>query len=244
MQHPRSTNAPASPRLSNGGGEGFQAMRVGFVGLLALAVLAWCGSAGAQQPGVSLVGAWSWQSPGNAGIDSNTIAFGADGTWTRTSQWANGTLTRVWGNYRAAPVSPTQVQLQSQIVGWLPQQFCAQVPGFQPRCSPAQRPPEMSFVLNFTSASSMQAEGMTLFRDPSPYLLQQQVPATLLSTGAAPVQPNIQQPVMPTITPYQTPNGPGQAIANANHENAQNFINGRMRNCYTAPDGRLYGCEQ
>ena len=54
----------------------------------------------------------------------------------------------------------------------------------------------------------------------------------------------MQQPVMPTLHPYQTPNGPGQAIANANHAGAQNFINGNMRGCYTGSDGRLYGCQQ
>jgi len=44
--------------------------------------------------------------------------------------------------------------------------------------------------------------------------------------------------------PYQTPNGPGQAISRANHANAQDFINLNMRGCSKDSEGRLYGCQQ
>ena len=207
------------------------------------AAMAWTVSAAAQQ-GPSLVGAWSWDSPGQYGMDHNTVAFNQDGTYLRVSRWANGTMTRFWGNYSATPVSPTQFRLQSQTTGWLPAQFCSQAPGFPARCSPAPHPPEMSFTVAFTSPSSFQAQGMVLARDPSPFLLQQQVPQMAMTAAQAPVQPNIQQPVMPTLHPYQTPNGPGQGIANANHQNAQDFINGNLRQCYKAADGTLYGCQQ
>ena len=201
-------------------------------------------SAGAQTTGPSLLGAWSWESPGRFGIDHNTLLFRPDGTYVRVSRWGNGTLMRFWGNYRAAPVSADQVRVQSQTVGWLPAAFCSQAPGFPVRCSPTPHPPEMSVVVTFRSPTVLQANGMILRRDNAPYLLDQQVPARTLSIVAAPAQPNLRQPVMPTLHPYTTPNGPGNAIANANHANAQTFINGYMRGCSTAPNGQLYGCNQ
>jgi hypothetical protein len=200
--------------------------------------------AAAAPAGVTLLGAWSWDTPGQAGMDHNSVAFNPDGSYVRASRWADGTMVRYWGSFTAQPVSPTQIRLQSQTIGWLPSQMCSQAPGFPPNCGPTPHPQEMAFVVSFTSPSTIQAEGLMLYRDAAPYLLQQQVPATLMSQAAAPVQPNIQQPIMPALRPYTTPNGPGQGIAAANHRNAQDFINGNMRGCYTAPDGRLYGCEQ
>lgn len=213
-------------------------------GAMALSAPAVTQSAVAQPAGPSLLGAWSWESQGRFGTDHNTLLFRPNGTYVRVSRWGNGTLVRYWGNYRASPVSAYQVRVQSQTVGWLPAAFCAQAPGFPVRCSPTPRPPEMSVVVTFRSPSMLQADGMILRRDNAPYLLNQQVPARTLSIVAAPVQPNMRQPVMPTLHPYTTPNGPGNAIANDNHANAQKFINGYMRGCSTAPNGQLYGCNQ
>ena len=192
----------------------------------------------------SIQGAWTWVSQGRYGADQNTMQFGPDGSYVRVSRWGNGTLVRYWGTYTATQVSPTQVRVQSFTQGWLPNAFCAQAPGFPVRCSPSPHPPEMALVAQFTSPSTLLAEGMVLSRDPSPRLLQAQVPQQAFSVAAAPVQPTMQQPVMPALHPYVTPNGPGNQAAAANHANAQNFINGRMRGCYTAANGRLYGCEQ
>ncbi len=191
-----------------------------------------------------LLGAWTWLSPGQGGMDRNTVLFQPDGTYVRASQLVNGSMLRYWGSYSVTQLSPNQVNLQSHTQGWLPTSLCAQAPGFPPRCSPAPHPPEMSFNLVFTSPSTMQTQGVVLSRDPSPYLLRQQVAQQQMMTVAAPVQPNIQQPVMPTLHPYVTPNGPGNQIANANHAGAQRFINENMRGCYTGTDGRLYGCQQ
>ena len=191
-----------------------------------------------------LQGAWTWLSPGQGGMDRNTVMFQADGTYVRASQLANGSTLRYWGSYNATQLSPTQIGLQSHTQGWLPTSLCAQAPGFPPRCSPAPHPPEMSFTLQFTSPSTMVTQGVVLSRDSSPFLLQQRVPQQEMMTVSAPVQPNMQQPVMPTLHPYVTPNGPGNQIANANHAGAQHFINENMRGCYTGTDGRLYGCQQ
>ena len=95
-----------------------------------------------------------------------------------------------------------------------------------------------------TSDSSLQVNGMTVRRDPAPFLLRERVPERVLLAAAAPVQPMMRQPVMPMMHPYQTPNGPGQAISRANHANAQDFINLNMRGCSKDSEGRLYGCQQ
>ncbi len=147
-----------------------------------------------QQPqasGISIVGAWSWQSQGQGGMDNNTVSFQNDGSYVRVSQLVNGTLLRYWGQYRASQTGPAQVQLQTQTQGWLPQQICAQAPCFPMRCSQPPRPTEMNFALNFTSPSTIMVQGVMLSRDPSPYLLQQNVPERVVSGVAAPIVPNI-----------------------------------------------------
>ena len=136
------------------------------------------------------------------------------------------------------------VRLSSQIDGWLPQKMCAQAPGFAVQCQRAPRPPEMNFAVKLSSPSTLEVQGVTLRRDAYAALTHVQVPLMAMSHAQAPVQPNMRQPVMPTLHPYQTPNGPGLGIANANHQGAQDFVNGYMRGCYKDEQGRLWGCEQ
>ncbi len=195
-------------------------------------------------PTSSLQGAWSWTSPGQGGADRNTLLFQPDGSYVRASHLASGQMLRSWGGYTAVAVSPNRVRLQSRTQGWLPTTLCTQAPGFPARCSPTPHPPEMSFVVEFTSPSTVKAEGTTLSRDPAPDLLRQNVPQQAMLAAPAPVQPSIRQPVMPAMHPYVTPNGPGNRIAAANHAGARTFVNENMRGCYTGPDGRLWGCQQ
>lgn len=198
----------------------------------------------ARAQGVSLEGAWSWSSPGQDGMDQNTLLFQPNGTYVRVSRLANGELLKYWGGYTAVQVSRTQIRLQSHTQGWLPVTFCAQAPGFAPQCSPEPRPPEMSFVVQFTSPSTIIAEGTTMSRDPAPYLLQQQVPQQVMLAARAPVQPNIQQPVMPTLHLYETPNGPGNQMANGFHAANRDRLDQVQRGCYIDQYGRRWGCEQ
>ena len=196
----------------------------------------------AEAPGIE--GAWSWQSSGQGGMDRNNILFNGDGSYVRASQLATGQFLRSWGQYRAVPVSPGRFNLQSTTQGWLPQSTCVQVSGFPPRCNPVPHPPDMSFPVDLTSPSTMSAQGLILYRDSNPVLLQQQVPRQAMLTGPAPIQPHIQQPVMPTLHPYVTPNGPGNRSAMENHAGAKRFIDENMRECYRAPNGQLWGCKQ
>jgi hypothetical protein len=198
----------------------------------------------AHAQGSGLAGAWSWQSPGQGGTDQNTTLFQPDGTYVRVSRLTSGQTLRYWGQYQVVQISPTQARLQSHILGWLPTSTCVQAPGFAPQCQQVPRPPDGSFPFEFTSPTTLLAQGMTLHRDPSPYLLQQQVPQQTMTILNAPVQPNIRQPVMPALHPYVTPNGPGNLAAAGNHAGAQKFINENMRGCYTASDGTLWGCHQ
>jgi hypothetical protein len=130
-------------------------------------------------------------------MDRNTLMFQPDGNFIRVSQLANGTLLRYWGQYRVSPAGPNQLRLESNTTGWLPRQFCSQAPGFPMKCSPVPHPAEMTFMLNFTSPSTIQAEGLMLVRDASPALLQQNVPEQAVLAAQAPTTPVIQQPVVP-----------------------------------------------
>jgi len=198
--------------------------------------------AGAQ--GFSIVGAWTAEAPGQGGMQRFTSGFNPDGTYVEAHQLPNGTIERDWGTYSVSMRSPTQVHLDVRRQDWAPHQLCSQAPGFPMRCSDYNPPANPSADLTVTSASSIEAGGVRWVRDGSPYLLSQQVPERVFMQAQAPVQPYIRQPVMPTLHPYQTPNGPGNAIANANHANARDFIDLRMRGCYKNASGQLYGCKQ
>ena len=198
----------------------------------------------AQPRSIDLTGAWSGQRPGQGGMDHITDSYQPDGSFVSVLQLPNGTVQRLWGHYQATPTAPNAGRVDFQVEGHLPLQICAQAPGFPVNCRPNQVQGSATANITMTSPSSFMVNGIVMSRDPAPYLLQQRVPEQLVLAARAPVQPQMQQPVMPTLHPYQTPNGPGQAIANANHAGAQNFINGNMRGCYTGSDGRLYGCQQ
>jgi hypothetical protein len=173
-----------------------------------------------------------------------TEAYMPDGSFVSVQQLPNGTLQRTWGHYQATPVSQYELRMDFQVDGWLPRQICSQAPGFPVHCQPYEVPRGTSSVMAMTSQSSFQASGVMMMRDSNPYLLQQPVPDQVLLAAQAPVAPQMTQPVMPQLNPYRTPNGPGQAIAGANHYNAREFIDGNMRGCYKDELGRLWGCQQ
>ena len=216
--------------------------------LLLAAILAlWSGGpVAAQAPSfVDLSGAWSTQRPGpQGGMERFTDLYRPDGSFVSVHQLPNGTMERAWGRYREEPLTPGRVRMVFELQGWLPRFICAQAPGFPVRCQPYRMPRTRMAIFTATSDSSLQVNGMTVRRDPAPFLLRERVPERVLVAAAAPVQPMMRQPVMPMMHPYQTPNGPGQAISRANHANAQDFINLNMRGCSKDSEGRLYGCQQ
>jgi len=187
--------------------------------------------------GISLVGAWSGDSPAQGGMEHHTLSFGQDGTYVSVEQYPNGSVQRIWGVYSASAQSETQMTVVAQRRGWLPHQICAQAPGFAAKCR-AYTPPneKVSLTLSFTSASSFEVNGATLTRDDAPYLLQQQVAGKLLLHVAAPVKPNIAQPVARPGIRYQSPGNTGGSGCDNMQQN---------RIC-TVNDGRIVienGCE-
>lgn len=212
---------------------------------LVLSGLALSSPAFAQpMPGAELVGAWSGQRPGQAGMDHVTTAYQPDGSYVSAMQLPNGTIERIWGKFKVTPLPAQQMRVDFRVDGVLPRQICAQAPGFPMNCRPNVIQNTITSVITPKSASSFEVNGMTMMRDSAPYLLQQRIPEQLVMAVAAPAAPRITQPTMPTLHPYETPHGPGLAIAGANHQMAQEFINGNMRGCYKGNDGRLYGCQQ
>jgi len=175
----------------------------------------------------SLVGAWSGQSNGSRGTD----LFNPDGTFVSVLQSPNGTMQRLWGRYQATPVSAYQMTVQFQIEGVLPQQICAQTPGYPMGCRPYSPPAPPPETVTFTSPTTIQENGVPMQRDNAPELLQQNVPQQLVMNAQAPVQPNIRQPVMTGGARY-------------NSAPAQNFINGYMRGCTQNAQGQWVGCQQ
>ena len=121
---------------------------------------------------------------------------GPDGSFVSVLRLPNGTMQRVWGHYRATQVSDSQMQTQFEVEGWLPREICTQSPGYQMQCSPYTIPTSGSGTLTFVSPTAFVANGVTMMRDPSPYLLQQQMPERAIVYGQAPAQPGMQQPGM------------------------------------------------
>ena len=205
------------------------------------------GSAAGQQntPGAfSLVGAWTGEAPAQGGHLRTTLAFNQDGTFVSVTRYPNGGAEKSWGGYSAQARSPTQIHLDVRRQDWAPHQMCSQAPGFTVKCANYDPPPTTSVDVTVISTTSIQVLGVQLSRDTSPDLLNQPVPEQAFTMARAPVTPNIRPPVMPTLHPYQTPHGPGEAIANANHAGARDFIDQHMRGCYKGEDGQLYGCQQ
>ena len=186
-------------------------MKMGFAALAA-GVLA-CAPAGAafaqSQHGASMVGVWNGEAPGQGGMVHGSDQYNADGSYVSVMQLPNGTVQRIWGSYTVQPVSAGEMRIDYRVQGFLPRQICAQAPGFQVNCRPNQVPPTSNMQVRFVSPSELEANGIALHRVSGSPLLQMQVPAQLVLAAQAPVQPNMRQPVMPTLHPYQTPTGPG-----------------------------------
>ncbi len=182
------------------------------MGLLIVAA-AQAGVAHAQTPPASepgsavarLLGAWSWQSPGQGGMNHDSLALQADGSYVHVGQLPNGSMFRYWGTYRATAGSRTRVRLQLHTVGWLPTAICTQIAGFGRRCGSTPHPSDQSFEAVFVGADVLQVEGVAVFRDPAAYLLQRQVPETFVQNGRTPTQPAIAQPHAPGGARYQSP---------------------------------------
>ncbi len=161
----------------------------------------------APQHGVSIVGSWSAGEPQNG----TAFAFNPDGTYVNVSGNPN-MAQRLWGRYRATAVSGNAVHIDFQVQGWAPKQMCAQVVGGARACRPYSPMYSDNATVTFTSPSTFEAAGTQFRRDPTPYLLQMQVPAVIerqIANSAAPMR----QPVMPTLHPYQTPGGAGSVGA-------------------------------
>ena len=197
------------------------------------------------QGGLDPTGAWSWSSPGQFGMDANTVLFQGDGRFVRESRWGNGVLVRNWGQYRLTVVGPGRFRLDTKTEGWLPRISCMQVPGFAPNCRDMPGAPDGPSMLTFTSAQSFAFDnGLVATRDPQAALLQQPVPERLFTMLPAAQAPAMRQPVAPAAPVHVVPNGPGQEIARRNHEGADNFINGYQRGCVKDIYGRWVGCQQ
>ncbi len=206
--------------------------------LCLLPVLAFAQPVAAQ--GVDLTGAWSWQSPDPTGPIYNTLLINSNGTYVRVGRNSMGQVLRYEGYYRAAWTGQNQLQAQTHVQNWYPASVCSQISSMGIRnCNPMPQPADVTFGITVLSPSSIQIEGMTAYRDPNPVLLNIHVPVQLVNEMQAPPQP-----VMPTLHPYTTPNGPGLGMAAAGHAATQDFINGYLRGCYKDDAGRLWGCQQ
>jgi hypothetical protein len=135
-----------------------------------------------------LLGAWSTTLPGQGGMTQVTESFDADGHFVTVRREPNGTMMRVWGDYRSVAVSPTAVRVESRLQGWAPRQICAQAPGFPVRCNAFTPPEPQAAVLDFVSPDAFRQEGLVVQRDRHPGLLAQQVSDRLVLAAPAPVQ--------------------------------------------------------
>ncbi len=126
-----------------------------------------------------LAGTWSGQFQDQSGTIHGTTGFGSDGSFVMVVQLPNQVLERVWGRYQVAAAGPSQSKVDYQVEGWLPRTFCTQVqaPGAPLNCQPVRVPSTITAEFRITSQSTMiDDKNVTLIRDPSPYLLQQQSP--------------------------------------------------------------------
>lgn len=186
-------------------------MRRSTIGATALLLaLAFHGGASAQpRTRISMLGVWSGETPGQGGMVHGSDQYTPGGSYVSAMQLPNGSIQRIWGSYRAQQTSPRQIHLSLRTQGFLPRQICAQAPGFPVRCSPNQVPPSMEMDVNFVSPSVIQVNGIAMRRSGGSPLLTAQVPEQLVLAAAAPVAPNIRQPVMPNGPGHYTPTGPG-----------------------------------
>ncbi len=199
------------------------------------------GSPNEQLGPMDITGGWSTEVSGPQGVTRAAAVYGSDGTFVTLMQLPNGSIQKIWGTYTATQISPTQVQLEGQTQGWLPQQICAEAPGFPMRCQPYTVPPTESVTVQFTSPSTIEADGALWNRDPSPALLQAQVPAQVVNTVPAPVQPIIPQPVDPNNPDAGNPDAGNPGAGNPGCDDLQ-----QERLC-TVNDGTIVmegGCEK
>jgi hypothetical protein len=152
-----------------------------------------------------LLGVWIGRNAGSNGADQ----YNPDGTYVSVAQLANGTVERIWGVYQVRPLSSHQLHVSLTVRGVLPRSICAQAPGFAVQCRSNQVPPHQETDVIFTSPSSFQVNGITMSRSSGSPLLQIEVSDRLIMAAQAPVQPQMRQPVAPTLRPYATPTGPG-----------------------------------
>jgi hypothetical protein len=201
-----------------------------------------CDAAFAQQSDIT--GAWSWQVNTPQGPIASTLFIRPDGGFVRVDRLSSGTMLRQWGQYRATPVGPDAFRLETQIQGYLPHTSCIAIAGMGRRCDAAPPAQPLTTILTVTSATTIESDGSVLRRDLSGGLLNVPVPDTAVIAGITPTRPNIQQPVMPPQTRYQTPNGPGNQMANQFHHDNENFSQGYMRGCVKDMYGHWVGCQQ
>ena len=153
----------------------------------------------------SIVGTWSGQIDGPNGTGQQADSFSPDGQFVSVVRLPNGLLGRAWGTYRATPVSPNQLRIESQLQGWLPREVCQQPAGGQPQCQPFQVPPTDTSLVTFSSPDQRQTMSETSagallnsMRDNQPALLQAQTPlrwVTVVQPSAAPA------PIAPSYSP-------------------------------------------
>ena len=189
----------------------------------------------AQQP-PSILGTWTTSQPGQGGMVRTTIGIGGDGTYAYETQLPNGSRMRVWGTYRATPVSANAIRVTPRISDWRPHRICTQAVGLQPRCGAFQPPPAQPTLATFTGPDTFQVDGHVWSRDPTAALLRQPVPDPLVQYAEAPVAPTIPHP---NNTAGPLPRDPRAQYEQGN----QNFLNGYMRGC-TMIDGRWQNCQQ
>jgi hypothetical protein len=211
--------------------------------LALLAITTVYGTARAQQPDIT--GAWSFQFRTPQGPIASTVFIQPNGGFVRADRLTSGVMLRQWGQYRAQQTGPNSFRIDTQIQGYSPHRNCVAIPGFGQNCQAAMAPPQtIAMVLTVTSPSTIISAGNVWQRDLSGGLLNVQVPDTSVLVGNAPIQPNIQQPVMPQMHPYTTPNGPGNQMANAYHQQNQVWTDTNMRGCSIDQYGRRWGCQQ
>ena len=182
------------------------------------------GGASAQpRTGISMVGIWSGETPGQGGMVRGSDQYLPGGSYVSAMQLPNGSIQRIWGSYRAQQTSPRQIHLSLQTQGFLPCQICAQAPGFPVRCRQNQVPSSAEMDVNFVSPSIVQVNGITMRRRGASPLLIARVPEQLILAAAAPIIPNMRQPVMPNNPSHYTPTGPGSVQAMRQGDQMQQY---------------------
>ncbi len=209
------------------------------------ATLCLAGASGARAQQQNVQGAWSWQFFGPQGPIENTLLLRGDGQFVQVVRLSPSSLMRTEGQYNVTPIDANRFHLQLHVQRWAPHSSCVVIAGFGQRCQPVSPPPMSNDVVTITSPVTMVLDGSaTMQRDEQAMLLQQRVPDPAVAFGRTPVVPHMQQPVMPPMAGYTTPNGPGNVAAGQYHQQNQQFLNLYMRGCQQAENGQYYACQQ